>query len=213
VRSAHRRRRSDTRQVWIAGGLHPLERGLELSRTADFPVATPLIASHLGHAYTLLGRVGEAINLLEEAVEQAARMGIMSAQSLRVAWLGEAYLADRRLEEADREAGRAVELARRHGERGLEAWALRLQGEVAARRDPPEVGRAEDAYRRALGRAEELGMRPLVAHCHLGLGGLYRRTGKRQQAQEHLTAATTMYREMDMRFWLEQAEAELREPG
>jgi hypothetical protein len=54
-------------------------------------------------------------------------------------------------------------------------------------------------------------MRPLVAHCHLGLGKLYRRTGKREQAQEHLTTATTMYREMDMRFWLEQAEVEMRQ--
>jgi hypothetical protein len=52
-------------------------------------------------------------------------------------------------------------------------------------------------------------MRPLVAHCHLGLRKLYRRTGKREQAQEHLATATTMYREMGMRFWLEQAEAEL----
>jgi hypothetical protein len=58
--------------------------------------------------------------------------------------------------------------------------------------------------------AEELEMRPLVAHCHLGLGKLYRRTGDHQQALEHLTTATTMYREMDMRFWLEQAEAEMR---
>jgi hypothetical protein len=57
--------------------------------------------------------------------------------------------------------------------------------------------------------AEELGMRPLVAHCHLGLGKIYQRTGRRQQAQEHLAAATSMYREMDMRFWLEQADAEL----
>ena len=54
-------------------------------------------------------------------------------------------------------------------------------------------------------------MRPLVAHCHLGLGKLYRRTGKRQEAQEHLTTATTMYRELDMRFWLEKAEAAIRE--
>jgi hypothetical protein len=53
-------------------------------------------------------------------------------------------------------------------------------------------------------------MPPLVAHCHLGLGKLYRRTGRREQAQEHLTTATTMYREMDMRFWLEQAEGEMR---
>jgi hypothetical protein len=49
----------------------------------------------------------------------------------------------------------------------------------------------------------------LVAHCHLGLGKLYRRMGKEDQAREHLTTATTMYREMGMRFWLEKAEAEL----
>jgi hypothetical protein len=54
-------------------------------------------------------------------------------------------------------------------------------------------------------------MRPLVAHCHLGLGKLYRRIGKRDEAREHLTTARTMYREMGMPFWLEQAEAELRE--
>jgi hypothetical protein len=53
-------------------------------------------------------------------------------------------------------------------------------------------------------------MRPLVAHCHLGLGKLYRRTGKREQGHEHLTTATTIYREMDMRFWMEQAEGDLR---
>jgi len=56
-------------------------------------------------------------------------------------------------------------------------------------------------------------MRPLVAHCHLGLGKLYRRIGERQQAEEHLTLALTMYREMDIRFWPEQAEAEIRELG
>ena len=69
----------------------------------------------------------------------------------------------------------------------------------------------EAHYREALALAEPRGMRPLVAHCHLGLGKLYRRTGKREQAQEHLATATTMYREMDMRFWLEQAEAEMRQ--
>jgi len=56
-------------------------------------------------------------------------------------------------------------------------------------------------------------MRPLVAHCHLGLGKLHRRTGNRQQAQEHLTTAATMYREMDMRFWLEEAEAQNERVG
>ena len=51
-------------------------------------------------------------------------------------------------------------------------------------------------------------MRPLVAHCHLGLGKLYAKTGKRQQAREHLTTVTTLYREMGMTFWLEKAETE-----
>jgi len=68
---------------------------------------------------------------------------------------------------------------------------------------------ARESFEQAMALAEELGMRPLVAHCHLGLGKLYRRTGKREQAQEHLTTATTMYREMDMRFWLEKAEDQL----
>ena len=96
----------------------------------------------------------------------------------------------------------------RRGARGGEAYALCLAGDVAS------TGGAEDApgyYREALALAGELGMRPLVAHCHLGLGKLYRCTGKREQAREHLTTATTMYRDMDMRFWREQAEAELTE--
>ena len=54
-------------------------------------------------------------------------------------------------------------------------------------------------------------MRPLVAHCHLGLSNLYARTGPREEARQHLATATTMYREMDMRFWLEQAEAGMKE--
>ena len=98
-------------------------------------------------------------------------------------------------------------LARERGQRGYEAWALRLLGEVTARLDPPE--HADGHYRDALALAEELGMRPLVAHCHLGFGKLYSRTGKGEQARGHLATATTMYREMDMRFWLEQAEAEM----
>ena len=65
--------------------------------------------------------------------------------------------------------------------------------------------------RHALALASEMGLRPLAAHCHFGLGKLYRRTGTREQAQEHLTIATAMYREMGMTYWLETAEAELKE--
>jgi predicted protein tyrosine phosphatase len=87
---------------------------------------------------------------------------------------------------------------------------LHLLGDIAAQPDrfDPESGEAH--YRQALALAESRGMRPLVAHCHRGLGTLYRRTDKRQQADEHLVTATTMYREIDMPYWLEAAEAELR---
>jgi tetratricopeptide (TPR) repeat protein len=87
-----------------------------------------------------------------------------------------------------------------------------LLGDIACHPDRFEADTAEPHYRQALALAVELGLRPSMAHCHLGLAKLYLRTGKREQAQEHLSTATTMYREMDMRFWLEQAEAELRRP-
>jgi hypothetical protein len=76
-----------------------------------------------------------------------------------------------------------------------------------------EVGAVEEHYRAAMALADERGMRPLVAHCHFRLGKLYRRTDKREQAQEHLTTAIAMYRDMGMTYWLEKAEAEMRELG
>ena len=48
-------------------------------------------------------------------------------------------------------------------------------GEIASAADRPTDG--EGFYNRAIARAEERGMRPLVAHCHLGLRQLYRRNG------------------------------------
>jgi hypothetical protein len=94
---------------------------------------------------------------------------------------------------------------------GVASQALHLLGDIATDPDRFNAESGEAHYRRAWVLAERLSMRPLVAHCHLGLGKLCQRTGKREQAQEHLTTATTMYREMDMRFWLEQAEAEMKE--
>jgi len=111
--------------------------------------------------------------------------------------------ADRRGRQPRREA---LALTRRLRARGSEAHALCLAGDVASAAGADD---AESSYHEALALAHELGMRPLVAHCHLGLGKLYRRTGKREQAQEHFTTAAMMYRKMDMRFWLGHAEAEM----
>jgi uncharacterized protein HemY len=86
---------------------------------------------------------------------------------------------------------------------------LRLLGEIAARREPPEIESAESYYRQARALAEALGMRPLQAHCHRGLGTLYATAGQWEQARTALTTAIEMYRAMDMTFWLLQAEAAL----
>ena len=93
---------------------------------------------------------------------------------------------------------------------GFAAHAFHLLGDIATHPDRFDAESGEAYYRQALALAEPRGMRPLVAHCHLGLGRLYRLADKRSEAQEQLGTATTMYRELDMPFWLEQAEAAFR---
>ena len=188
-----------------------LERALEISQAAHIRLLFPWNASLLGYTYALAGSLAEGLPLLEQAVQQAASMRLTASQSLWIAYLSEGYLLAGRMDEAMAEALRALELSREHKERGHEAYALRLVGEITACEDPLDLVKAEDHYRQAMAHAEELGMRPLVAHCQLGLGKLYRRVGKHQQAKDHLTTATEMMREMEMGLWLERAEAEFRE--
>src|SRR5262249_3790766 len=157
-------------------------------------------AAALGCAYACTGRVAEALPLLEEVEQRGATMRTTGDQSLRVGYVSEAYLLAGRMQEAVQLAGRALDLARAHKERGHEAWALRLLGEIAAHQDPLEIEPAAHHYRQALALAEELGMRPLVAHCHLGLGTLYAQTGQRGQARAALSTAIAIYRAMDMTF-------------
>ena len=188
-----------------------LQRSLGFSETWNIPLWLPSVASRLGYVYALSGRASDALPLLERAADLVTSVRL--EESTVSAFLGQAYLLVGRTAEATKLGERVLELVRARGERGNQAWDLHLLGELAARRDPPDAQRAEGQYRESLVLAEELGMRPLVAHCHLGLSKLYRRTGNGQQAHEHLTTATTMYREMEMRLWLDQTEAALKELG
>jgi tetratricopeptide (TPR) repeat protein len=196
------------------GDLHQatlsLKHALEVCRGVDNPLLFHAVSSTLGYAYALARRSAEAIPLLEEAVERPILTAAQEAQSLRTIWLSEAYLLAGREADACAAAQRALGLARQHKERGHEAYTLRLLGEIAAREDPLDIGKAENHYRQAIGLAEELGMHPLIAHCHVGLGKLYRRVDP-QRAKKHLITATKMMREMEMGLWLERAEAELKE--
>ena len=142
-------------------------------------------------------------------MQRDAAMGRVGLQARTVAALGEATLLDGHLEKASDLARHALALALARKERGYQAYILRLLGEIAAHQAPPEIESAAHHYRQALALAEELGMRPLVAHCHLGLGTLYTKTGRREQARAELSTAIAMYRTMDMTFWLPQAEVAL----
>jgi class 3 adenylate cyclase/tetratricopeptide (TPR) repeat protein len=186
-----------------------LERGLSICQVANIPGQFSSVASPLGAAYTLAGRVAEALPLLEQVVQHATSTRRQGRQSLLVAWLSEAYLLAGRMDEAISLAQQALELARAYKERGYEAWTLRLLGDIVAHRTPQDVDQAETHYQQALALAEELGMRPLMAHCHHGLGRLYGQTGCAERARAALTTAINLYRAMDMTFWLPQAEAAL----
>ncbi len=194
----------------FAGAVAPLERGLDVCRTREVPWLLHDFAWALGAAYHGTGRRAEGIALMEDAARGIGeRVVVWSWWAGRVGALGGAYLLDGRLADAARIAQEGLAAARQRGEQGVEGQLLRLLGDIAAHPDRFEVDTAEAHYRHALALTDELGMRPLVAHCHLGLGKLSRRTGQRDQARGHLTTATTMYREMGMAYWLEQAEAEM----
>jgi tetratricopeptide (TPR) repeat protein len=188
-----------------------LAQAVSICHEADLLVYFPLIAAALGAAYTLAGRVADAVLLLTQAMERstATESVFTQAQGPCRLSLGQAQLLAGRLEKAHALAERALALACEHHERGKEAYALRLLGDIAARREPAEAEQAEAHYREALALAEELGRRPLQAHCHLGLGTLYTRPGQQEQARTELSTAIDLYRAMDMPFWLPQAEATL----
>jgi len=181
-------------------GITVFRRGLFL----DLPRAvagSAWVLAQMGETSAALTRLREG----EELLERQAAGGIVGFHGGAYHWLGCAALLLGRLDDARRLADRAVESC----EPGDAAHALHLLGDIATHPDRFDAERGEAHYREALALAEPRGMRPLVAHCHLGLGKLSRVTGKREQAREHFTTATSMYREMDMRFWLEQVEAEI----
>jgi tetratricopeptide (TPR) repeat protein len=187
-----------------------LERGITALRAGNVLLLLLVMVPSSAWVLAQLGETTEALHRLregEQLQEHAAARGVFANSGWDYQALGRAGLLLGRLDDAQRLADRALESSPRHP--GFAAHALHLLGDIASHPERFDAKRGEAHYLQALALAEPRGMRPLVAHCHLGLGKLYRRTVKQERAREHLTTATTMYREMDMRFWLEQAEAEM----
>jgi class 3 adenylate cyclase/tetratricopeptide (TPR) repeat protein len=189
-----------------------VERGVAEYRKGNISLSLPHAVASSALVLARVGEASEASSRLREGEELLGRRiagGTIDQAGMDYHWLGRAALVLGRLDDARRLADCALQYSPSHP--GYAAHALHLLGDLATHFDQFDADQGEAHYRKALTLANPFGMRPLIAHCHLGLGKLYRRTDREKQTRDHLATATTMYREMDMRFWLEQAEAKMRQ--
>jgi len=182
----------------LKAAVQVLEPALQVCRTYAINQWLPPVAGSLGAAYVGLGLIDEGVSLLEECVGHAERLGLGANHSLWMTYLGEAYLRAGRRAEALTSARRALALSQQRKERGFEAWAMRLLGEIAADGGDADLDGAASRYQQALAISEERGMRPLTAFCHFGLGKLGVRRGDRAAAEIHLRAAAAEFRALDI---------------
>ena len=189
-----------------------LERACSVAREANLTLLRPQATRLLGGAYLLTGRTDEGVALVRAAVDEVESRRLLMQQAAVLALLGEACLFADHVDEASTAAQRGLTLARERGQRGDAAAALHVLGEAAAR-GSLDIGEAEHHYLAAIALAGELGMRPLLARGHLGIGRLYVRTGDRDRAEDHLLTATRLFIAMDMPLWLRHAASSLSELG
>jgi class 3 adenylate cyclase/tetratricopeptide (TPR) repeat protein len=200
--------------VWLRRGhlqraLPPLEESLAMCRDRQLTVWQPIPGSMLGLTLVHLGRVREGLPLLEDGVAFTRDLGVKAYLARWSAHLAEGLLAAGELERAQVVAQEALDAALAHHERGHEAYALRVLGEIALATSPPAIDKAEAALRHALAIAEELRMRPLLGLCYLGLGRGAEHTGNLARAEEYVRTALALFRAMDLGVWLVPAEAAL----
>jgi tetratricopeptide (TPR) repeat protein len=188
-----------------------LERALALCETTQDSFHFPWVASRLAEAYACAGRVAEVLALVKQAMKHVAAGSHILHLAQVFTGLSEASLLADRLEDASDFTERAFALSQDRQEYGVQAHILCLLGNIAMHRKPPDLDQAAAHHQQALTLATERGMRPLQAHCHRGLGTLYRQTGQAEQAHAELSTAITMYRDMEMTFWLPETEAALAE--
>jgi len=184
------------RRQQLARAVLPLTRSLELCRRKRLTVWEPIPSSLLGLAFIRMGHVAEGLRLVEDGVKLSRELGVRAYLPLWILNLGEGYLADGALQRAEETVSEALELAVAGGERGHEAYAHYLLGEIAARRDPQALDQARERYQTALRLSEMLGMRPLAGWAGLGLRGIYAAMGMSAEAEAHGAAAEAVLREL-----------------
>jgi len=182
-----------------------LERAVACGREHEVTLLVPAALGSLARAYGMVGRVADGLGVLEQFLAAAAPSAIRASEVYGYAKLGELCLVAGDLARAQGFAARSLAMARQGGLLGWEADALHLLGDIASRRRPADFETAERHYREALAQGTDLGLDPLVARCQLGLGTVYRETGRGQEARAALDIAARMLREMGMTRWQENA--------
>ena len=159
----------------FAAGHYRAERGLAVCQELNLKtIAFQGAGAFLGEAYLAAGPDSPKLShSWSRWWSWRPGLGLIANYLLAPLPLADAYLRTGRRDAALRLAADALGLARKHRFRGIEAWALRFHGELHQQQDLLDLAEAERSYRAALALATELGMRPLEAHCHLGLGKLY----------------------------------------
>jgi len=191
-----------------------VERWIAMLRTANVAMLLPWAVAASAWALAQSGEASEALDRIREAeqlLECEAARGIVAYGGWAYGAVGRACLLLGQLDAARRLGDRSVASSRRQS--GFTAHALRLLGDIAIDANGFDAETGEAYYGEALALANRQRMRPLAAHCHLGLGRLYRRAGNTEHTHHCLTIAKIMYREMEMGFWVNQAEAEIMKAG
>jgi class 3 adenylate cyclase/tetratricopeptide (TPR) repeat protein len=204
--------------VWLRRGqleraFSYLQPSLEACREKHLDVWRPIPASLLGLTQALSGRVDEALPLLKDGVHLSEVLGVNAYLALWTLNLAEGLMTAGQVERARETARHALDLAVSHKERGHQAWAWRLLGDLDSTGDAATLGQAEEHYRRALAIAEELRMQPVIAHAKMGLGRVMRLRGDRERAEEYLVAAFMLFRSMDVPFWVRRCGEEMMQLG
>ena len=204
--------------VWLRRGhldraLGYLQASLEACREKHLDVWRPIPSSLLGLTQALSGRLDEALPLLKDGVHLSEVLGVNAYLALWTLHLAEGLMTAGQYEQATETARHALDLAVAHKERGHQAWAWRLLGDLASRGEAASLAQAEAHYRQAVDIAEELRMQPVLAHAKMGLGRVMRLRGDRERAEEYLVTAFMLFRGMDVPFWVRRCGEEMMQLG
>jgi PAS domain S-box-containing protein len=192
-----------------------LEHALEVCQAAEIPVQRPLVVCALSAAYAFVDRIDEAILLLESTTGVADAMNRVQngrlplGKSMGMVWEVETYRLGGKCSEATTLAHRFLKISIESKDKGSEAWIRCLIGDLLTSTDTSTSMESEASYRHALSIALELGMRPLQARCHLGLGQFYACSGNITAAQSEFRSASALYHDISMPYWAQKSDRSL----